>query len=99
MKIALAFQREVINNVVPRVRPDLIHGNGYMTGQIPTMARQACITCLFTIHNIYSMKSLLAHIEESGIDSSYFWQHYYYERMGYDYEGTRETNPVGILGK
>jgi starch synthase/alpha-amylase len=43
------------------------------------------------------MKSLLAHIEERGIDSAYFWQHLFYERMGYDYEGTRETNPVDFL--
>ncbi len=27
IKIALAFQREVINNIVPHVRPDLIHCN------------------------------------------------------------------------
>ncbi len=97
MKIALAFQREVINNIVPRVRPDLIHCNDWMTGLIPAMARQAGIPCLFTIHNIYSMKSLLAHIEESGIDSAYFWQHLYYAHMAYDYEGTRETNPVDFL--
>jgi starch synthase len=97
MKISLAFQREVINNIVPRVRPDLIHCNDWMTGLIPAMARQAGIPCLFTIHNIYSMKSLLAHIEERGIDSAYFWQHLYYERMAYDYEGTRESNPVDLL--
>jgi hypothetical protein len=39
-RIALAFQREVINNIVPRVRPDLIHCNDWMTGLIPAMARQ-----------------------------------------------------------
>ena len=98
MKIALAFQREVINNIVPRVRPDLIHCNDWMTGLIPAMARQAGIPCLFTIHNIYSMKSLLAYIEEHGIDSAYFWQHLYYAHMAYDYEGTRESNPVDFLG-
>ncbi|MCD6272230.1 MAG: glycogen/starch synthase, partial [Deltaproteobacteria bacterium] len=27
IKIALAFQREVINHIIPRVRPDLIHCN------------------------------------------------------------------------
>jgi starch synthase/alpha-amylase len=43
------------------------------------------------------MKSLLADIEERGIDSAYFWQHLYYERMSYDYEGTRESNPVDFL--
>ena len=97
MKIALAFQREVINNIVPRVRPDLIHCNDWMTGLIPAMAKQAGIPSLFTIHNIYSMQSLLSYIEDRGIDSAYFWKHLYYESMAYDYEGTRETNPVDFL--
>ena len=42
------------------------------------------------------MKSFCS-FEESGIDSAYFWQHLFYERMGYDYEGTREANPVDLL--
>ena len=33
LKLSLAFQREVINNIVPRVRPDLIHCNDWMTGR------------------------------------------------------------------
>jgi len=97
MKIALAFQREIINNIVPRVQPDLIHCNDWMTGLIPAMAKQAGIPCLFTIHNIYSMKSLLSHIEDRGIDSAYFWKYLYYERMAYDYERTWETNHVDFL--
>jgi len=97
MKIALTFQREVINNIVPRVQPDLIHCNDWMTGLIPAMAKQAGIPCLFTIHNIYSMKCLHSHIEDRGIDSADFWQHLYYKRMAYDFEGTRETNPVDFL--
>ena len=97
MRIALAFQRELINNIVPRVRPDLIHCNDWMTGLVPAMAKEAGIPCLFTIHNIYSMKSLISHIEDRGIDSAYFWKHLYYDRMAYDYEGTREANPVDFL--
>jgi starch synthase len=34
-KLSLAFQREVINNIVPRVQPDLIHCNDWMTGSHP----------------------------------------------------------------
>ncbi len=34
-KIALAFQREIINNIVPYVQPDLIHCNDWMTGLLP----------------------------------------------------------------
>jgi starch synthase/alpha-amylase len=97
LKIALAFQREVINNIIPRVRPDLIHCNDWMTGLIPAAARQAGIPCLFTIHNIHTVKTLLGYIEDRGIDAAYFWQHLYYERMATEYEEARDTNPVDLL--
>ena len=32
IKLALAFQREVISHIVPQVQPDLIHCNDWMTG-------------------------------------------------------------------
>lgn len=96
-RIALAFQREVINNIVPRVRPDLIHCNDWMTGLIPAMARQRGIPCLFTVHNIHTIRLFLAEIEDRGIDAAYFWQHLYYTNMAYDYESTRGTNQVDML--
>ncbi|MDA3831974.1 MAG: glycogen/starch synthase, partial [Spirochaetales bacterium] len=97
IKMAIAFQREVINNIVPRVRPDLIHCNDWMTGLIPAMARQLNIPCLFTIHNIHTVKSSLSYIEDRGIDAAYFWQNLYYENMAFEYEETRESNPVDFL--
>lgn len=97
IKVALAFQREVINNIVPHVRPDLIHCNDWMTGLIPAMARQMGTPCLFTIHNIHTVKTPLSHIEDRGIDAAYFWQHLYYTQMAYEYEKTRESNPVDFL--
>lgn len=97
IKVAIAFQREVINNIVGRVKPDLIHCNDWMTGLIPAMSRRMGIPCLFTIHNIHTMKCLLSVIEDRGIDAAYFWQHLFYEKMAYDYESTRETNPVDFL--
>jgi starch synthase/alpha-amylase len=96
-KMALAFQREVINNIIPRVRPDLIHCNDWMTGLIPAMARMAGIPCLFTIHNIHTVKCSLSHIEDRGIDAAYFWENLYYENMAVEYESTREHNPVDFL--
>ena len=72
IKLALAFQREVINNIVPRVRPDLIHCNDWMTGLIPAMSREMGIPCLFTIHNIHTVKSTLATIEDRGIGCGLF---------------------------
>ncbi len=97
VKIALSFQREVINNIVPRVRPDLIHCNDWMTGLIPAMARRMNIPALFTIHNIHTMRVLLSDIEDRGIDAAYFWHHLYYQHMGTEYEETRSTNPVDLL--
>jgi len=97
IKIALSFQREVINNIVPRVRPDLIHCNDWMTGLIPAMARRMKIPALFTIHNIHTMRVLLSEIEDRGIDAAYFWHHLYYQYMAGDYEETRAANPVDLL--
>ena len=96
-KLSLAFQREVINHVIPRVEPDLIHCNDWMTGLIPAMSRQMGIPCLFTIHNIHTVKSTLSHIEDRGIDAAYFWHHLYYEKPPNDYEQSWENNLVDFL--
>ena len=96
-KLSLAFQREVINNIVPRVRPDLIHCNDWMTGLIPAMSRQMGIPCLFTIHNIHTVKATLAHIEDRGIDAAYFWHHLFFEKFSASYEEAWESNPVDFL--
>ena len=97
IKLALAFQREVINNIVPHVQPDLIHCNDWMTGLIPAMARKLRIPCLFTIHNIHTVKTTLAYIEDRGIDAASFWQNLYYVQMANSYEKTRDSNPVDFL--
>ncbi len=97
VNISLAFQREVINNIVPRVRPDLIHCNDWMTGLIPAMARQMEIPCLFTLHNIHTVKALLRDIEDKGIDAAYFWDNLYFEWQSDEYEQAREANPVDFL--
>jgi starch synthase len=97
LKISLAFQREVINNIVPRVQPDLIHCNDWMTALIPAMARQLGIPCLFTIHNIHTVKCTLFEIEDRGIDSAFFWQSLFYEYFPSSYENTRNSIPVDFL--
>ncbi|MBR7156506.1 MAG: glycogen/starch synthase [Lentisphaeria bacterium] len=94
---ALAFQREVINNIIPQVEPDLIHCNDWMTGLIPAAARRMGIPCLFTVHNIHTQKLTLAQIEDRGIDAAPFWQNLYYERQPYNYEESRENNSVDFL--
>lgn len=97
IKLALAFQREVMNNIVPLVEPDLIHCNDWMTGLIPAMARQMGIPCLFTIHNIHTVEGTLSQIEDRGIDAAFFWHHLFYEHMSSNYEAARDSNPVDFL--
>lgn len=94
---ALAFQREVINNIIPRVRPDLIHCNDWMTGLIPAMARKLRIPCLFTIHSIHTAKTTLADIEDRGIDAAYFWNNLHYVNYVSEYKAVRESIPVDFL--
>lgn len=95
-KLALAFSREVINNIIPTVQPDLIHCNDWMTGLIPAAARRMGIPCLFTVHNIHTHDLSLARIEDAGIDAAVFWGNLYYKRPPYNYEESRETNLVDM---
>lgn len=97
MKIALTFQREVINNVVPRVRPDLIHCNDWMTALIPAMARRRGIKSLFTVHNIHTRQVSLAQVEESGIDAAEFWMNLYFSGSPASYDHARSNVPVDLL--
>jgi ADP-glucose type glycogen/starch synthase len=96
-KFALVFQREVINNIIPRVAPDLIHCNDWMTGLIPAMARRMGIPCLFTLHNIHTFEITLDRIEDSGIDAAEFWPHLFYKWPVGNYEEVRNSNPVDLL--
>jgi len=97
-RIALAFQREVINNIIPRVNPDLIHCNDWMTGLIPAAARRQGIPCLFTVHNIHTQEIMLSAIEDTGIDAAEFWAYLYYTRPPNSYETARASIPVDLLG-
>lgn len=97
VNVSLAFQREVINRIIPEVQPDLIHCNDWMTGLIPAAARKLGSPCLFTIHNMHSVKTTLAHIEDRGIDAAAFWGNLYYDRMPASYEETRNVNCVDFL--
>lgn len=95
--MALAFQREVINHIIPQVRPDLIHCNDWMTGLIPAAAKRYGIKSLFTLHNIHTEKLTLSQIEDRGIDAAEFWNECYYLRTPHHYEETRDNNPVDLL--
>jgi starch synthase/alpha-amylase len=96
-KIAVTFQREVLNNIVPRVQPDLIHCNDWMTGLIPAVSRKSAIPCLFTIHNIHTSKCSLSYMEDIGIDAAFFWQNLFYDHYPLSYQQSREFNLVDFL--
>lgn len=97
MKLALVFQREVINNIIPRVNPDIIHCNDWMTGLIPAVARRQNILSLFTVHNIFSLRTNLEHIEEIGIDSREFWRYLFFDRLPQGFQESYATNYVDFL--
>ncbi len=95
--ISFAFQREVINNIIPTVKPDLVHCNDWMTGLVPAMARRINVPALFTVHNIFTQKFTLAEIEDRGIDAAGFWHYLYFDRVPFNYEESRDTNLLDLL--
>jgi len=97
MQIAMVFQREVINHIVPQVRPSLIHCNDWMTALIPAMARRRGIKSLFTVHNIHTRQASLAKVEESGIDAAEFWMNLYFCGMPVNYYHARSHVPIDLL--
>lgn len=97
MRIALVFQREVINHIIPRVRPDLVHCNDWMTALIPAMARRRGIKSLFTVHNIHTRQVSLAQVEEAGIDAAEFWMNLYFCGHPINYYHARSHVPVDLL--
>ena len=97
MQLALAFQREVVHQIIPTVQPDLIHCMDWPAGLIPAMMRVQRIPCLFSLHEPHSCKCLLSTIEDRGIDAAGFWQHLYFDGYPTSYEAVRETIPVDFL--
>ncbi len=95
-RLSLNFQREVIQKIIPKVQPDLIHCHDWMTGLIPAFAKEAKIPTLFTFHNIHTVKSPPAFMELYGLDPRPFWRNLYFDRMPVDYEESK-GNPVEFL--
>jgi len=95
--VALAFQREVINNILLKVDPDIVHCHDWWTGLVPAAAKRLGIPCVFTLHNIHSELIPLAHIEHCGIDAAEFWQSLFFESYPDSYEASRDHNRVDLL--
>ncbi len=96
-RIALAFQKSVIQDVIPAIRPDLIHCHDWMTSLIPAFALEAGIPTLFTLHNIHTVKSTMGLMVDHGLDPSGFWRNLYFERMPDGYDESRDANPVEYM--
>lgn len=97
MRIAMVFQREVINHIVPKARPDLIHCNDWMTALIPAMAKRRGIKSLFTVHNIHTRQVMLQQAEETGIDAAEFWMNLYFTQNPIHYFHARSNVQVDLL--
>ncbi len=97
MRTAMVFQREVINHIVPKARPDLIHCNDWMTALIPAMAKRRGIKSLFTVHNIHTRQVSLEQAEETGIDAAEFWMNLFFSNDPGGYEYARSHVPIDLL--
>ncbi len=96
-RAALAFQREVIHHVLPRVKPDVVHCHDWMTGLVPAAAKAMGIRSLFTVHNLHDERMTLGEIEDRGIDAASFWNHLHYARFPWSYEESRHSNAVDLM--
>lgn len=94
---ALAFQRDVIHYVMPRIRPDLVHCHDWMTGLVPAAARTMGIPSLFTLHNQHDECVNLGQIEDRGINAGGFWQNLYFKNYPGGYENAHHNNAVSML--
>ncbi len=94
---ALAFQREVINNIIPKVQPDLIHCNDWMTALVPAVSKKINIPCLFTLHNTHSERLTMGEIEDRGIDASEYWENLYFNSAPSNYDDARHNKHVDCL--
>ncbi|MCX8239287.1 MAG: glycogen/starch synthase [Akkermansiaceae bacterium] len=94
---ALAFQRDLINHIIPRVEPDIIHCNDWMTGLIPAEAKKLGIPTLFTIHNIHTQEATLAQLENTGIPGGDFWDELYFADYPGSYDEAYWNNPIDLL--
>ena len=89
-RAALAFQRDVIHNILPAVRPDIVHCHDWMTGLVPAAAKAMGIRSLFTIHNLHDELTTMAEAEDRGVDVARFWQNLHFKNYPGSYEDSRD---------
>lgn len=96
-RAALAFQRDVIHNILPAVKPDIVHCHDWMTGLVPAAAKAMGVRSLFTIHNLHDEVTTMAEAEDRGIDAARFWENLHFRNYPASYEESRNGNPVSMM--
>ncbi len=91
---AQAFQRYIINNLLPDLQPDVVHCNDWMTGLVPAAARAAGVKSLFTLHNVFTEHAPPADVDRSGIDVRRLWEYLYFEDFPRDTAENWSTNGI-----
>lgn len=91
---ALAFQRYIINDLLLRLEPDVVHCNDWMTGLVPAAARAAGCKSLFTLHNVFTEFAAPCEIDRSGIDARRIHEFLYFRDFPTDTAENWNTNGV-----
>ncbi len=67
---SLAFQSRVLNDVLPRIRPDIIHCHDWPTGLIGPLAGPG-YKSLFTLHNVHTKTVSIDSIRDMGLPQTF----------------------------
>jgi ADP-glucose type glycogen/starch synthase len=91
---AEAFQRYIINDLMPRLEPDVVHCNDWMTGLVPAAARAAGIKSLFTLHNVFTEHAPPRDVDHSGIDVRRYMEFLYFQDFPSDTAENWRSNSI-----
>lgn len=91
---AEAFQRYIINDLMLRLEPDVVHCNDWMTGLVPAAARSLGIKSLFTLHNVFTELAPPCDIDRSGIDARRLTEYLYFRDFPENTADNWKTNGV-----
>ena len=97
LRIAIAFQREVLYRWIPEIEPDLVQCHDWMCGLIPAAAGTLNLPCIFSLKRMQSQCMPLWLAEDIGLDIAPFWDRLYYRYMPGDYVQTRQANCADLL--
>lgn len=91
---AEAFQRYIINDLLLRLEPDVVHCNDWMTGLVPAAARAAGIKSVFTLHNVFTEHAPSCDIDRSGIDVRRLTEYLYFKDFPSDTAENWKNNGI-----